>query len=366
MRRVVVSIVLLGLAPAIARAGSPAQGAAAGRAKRGEPARSAGFVAEEQRRYAVHSGAVTDLAVSRDGRYVVSSSLDQTIRYWDLQTGKTIQTLKGHTGPVICVDISPDGKRAVSGGADQAVRIWDLTAGTELRRLDGHGGGVLEVAFSPDGRRILSAGCGSYHAEKLWDISTVWRPESDFAVRVWDAGTGKEIHRLAGHTSMVWSLAFSWDGSRAVSAGDDATVRLWDLHSGRELACDRRHTARVFCAGFASSGKDMVVSAGQDGLIWIRSLPAGRDERSIQFEKNFNIAHHGAFAPDGRRALIAMASWMPEQGGYIYLWDLNKGKAEAGLQWGSGGNTRGTFFADGSRVLWGSADGLIHLFRVPR
>jgi WD40 repeat protein len=165
---------------------------------------------------------------------------------------------------------------------------------------------------------------------------------------------------------MVWSVAFSRDGTRALSAGDDATVRLWDLAAGKELACDKRHTARVFSAAFSTSGKNVVVSAGQDGLIWIRPLPDVGPERRIRFENNSNLNHFGAIMPDGRRAVIGMASWRTHNEGYLYVWDLNKNRLGAVLRWGSGGNTRGTFLPDGGRVLWGSADGLLHLFRLPR
>jgi hypothetical protein len=132
-------------------AAAPPRAATPPRAKRGNPARASGGILDELRRYSGHGGAVTDLAVAKDGRHVVSSSLDQTIRFWDLDSGQAARILKGHEGPVFCVDISPDAKSAVSGGADRTVRIWDLATGEELHRLTGHEAGVLDVAFSPDG-----------------------------------------------------------------------------------------------------------------------------------------------------------------------------------------------------------------------
>jgi WD40 repeat protein len=69
---------------------------------------------------------------------------------------------------------------------------------------------VNAVAFSPDGRRVLSGG-------------------ADGDVRLWDAATGRLVHRFVGHSSAVFAVAFSPGGCRAVSAGQDGTVRVWGL-----------------------------------------------------------------------------------------------------------------------------------------
>ena len=63
----------------------------------------------------------------------------------------------GHTDLIYCVAISPDGKRIVSGSADQTVKVWDAATGQEALSLKGHTDGVSSVAFSPDGKRIVSA-----------------------------------------------------------------------------------------------------------------------------------------------------------------------------------------------------------------
>ena len=67
---------------------------------------------------------------------------------------------------------------------------------------------VLCVAFSPDGTRAVSGGM-------------------DSCVRLWDVVTGKELYCYEGHTSPVMYVAFFPDGRRAVSASRDNTLRLW-------------------------------------------------------------------------------------------------------------------------------------------
>src|SRR5437870_2740560 len=85
--------------------------------------------------------------------------------------------------------------------------------GRATARAGGGTGGVNVAVFSPDGRKILSGhGRGS---------------GLDYSLRLWDAGTGRELGCFKGHTQEVNGLAFTPDGRHLLSAGDH-TVRMWD------------------------------------------------------------------------------------------------------------------------------------------
>ena len=68
------------------------------------------------------------MAVTPDGKQVVSASKDKTLKVWDLETGRVLRTLEGHSDYVMGVALTPDGKRAVSAG-DRTLKVWDLDSG---------------------------------------------------------------------------------------------------------------------------------------------------------------------------------------------------------------------------------------------
>ena len=122
-----------------------------------------------------HSGVVTSVAFSPDGKQVVSGSWDNTVRLWDAATGAPLQTLKGHSHWVRSVAFSPDGKQVVSGSDDKTVRLWDAATGALLQTLEGHSDLVRSVAFSPDGKLLQTLRVlGDWVVEGISNI--LWLP----------------------------------------------------------------------------------------------------------------------------------------------------------------------------------------------
>jgi WD40 repeat protein len=79
-------------------------------------------------RWQGHTNLVTGLAFSPDGKRALSASYDQSIRLWDVATGKEIRRFDGHTNWVTSVVCSSDGRFALSGSSDKTIRLWRLPA----------------------------------------------------------------------------------------------------------------------------------------------------------------------------------------------------------------------------------------------
>src|SRR4028119_1285081 len=99
-----------------------------------------------------HSNSVNAVAVTADGKRAISGSSDNTLKIWDLTTGKEEVTLKGHNHWVNAVAVTEDGKRAISGSSDNTLKVWDLTTRDEQFTLTGHSDSVNAVAVTEDGK----------------------------------------------------------------------------------------------------------------------------------------------------------------------------------------------------------------------
>jgi WD40 repeat protein len=79
------------------------------------------------------------MAVTPDGqRAVTGSLLDNNLTVWDLESREELRTLRGHTGTVNAVAVTPDGRCVVSGSQDKTLKVWNLESGEELRTLKGY------------------------------------------------------------------------------------------------------------------------------------------------------------------------------------------------------------------------------------
>ncbi len=221
---------------------------------------------QDVRQLAGHTGVVWGLALSADSRRALSCSglgnNDNTVRLWDVEAGKPIRSLAGHTAWVRSVALLPDGRRAASAGWDKTVRLWDLETGQELRQWTDSATGLLNaVAASPDGRFLLTGGGRTGNASGACPV------------RLWDLDKPQEVRRFDGHTARVWSVAFSPDGTRALSSAADRTIRLWDVASGRQLACLEGHTDEVRKVVFVPPDGRRALSAGHDKTLRLWDLP---------------------------------------------------------------------------------------------
>ena len=108
-----------------------------------------------------HNHFVSDIVISSDGQFALSSSWDKTLRLWDLNTGLTARRFVGHTSDVLSVSFSADNRQIVSASRDRSIKLWNTLGECKFNITDdGHSEWVSCVRFSPNPSNpvIVSAG----------------------------------------------------------------------------------------------------------------------------------------------------------------------------------------------------------------
>jgi WD40 repeat protein len=98
---------------------------------------------------------------------ITKSRDDNVIRVFELSTGKE-RKLVGHTQQIHGAVFTPDSKRILSGSYDQTVRMWDVESGKDVCRFFGHTNWVFGVAVSPDGKLGMSG--SKDKTVRLWKL----------------------------------------------------------------------------------------------------------------------------------------------------------------------------------------------------
>ena len=86
-------------------------------------------------------------ALAADGRLLASAGADNTVKLWDVPTGRELRTLAGHTDLVTSLAFSADSQVVASASYDRSVKLWDAQSGQEIHTLRGHVGHVMSVAL---------------------------------------------------------------------------------------------------------------------------------------------------------------------------------------------------------------------------
>jgi Tol biopolymer transport system component len=270
------------------------------------------------------------VAVSPDGKTVVTSSADGTARVWDTFTGKPLRTLQHDSrlggGLVWSAAFAPDGKTLALAHHNGCITFWDALQGKLTRQVKQDYCRQNYVGYSADGHWLVSNSLDG------WEVS------------LWEAATGKEVRQLSRGRERGVMAAISPDGELVAStARGTGTLFVWEAATGKLLyQTPKVGLAVTFCpAGL------LVATAGAKIQIW--EAATGRELAQIKEETRLGWKSL-AFSPDGR--LLAFA-----EEDRAFLADVASGQIFHELVGHRLKLTSLAFTPDGKHLVTGSEDG---------
>lgn len=158
-----------------------------------------------------HADWVNAIAFSNNGKLLASASRDRSCRVFDALTGELDATYTGHDGPASAVVFASNDKNVCSAGRDRKIHIWDVKEGKKTNEITGAEGEILKlVALGED---LFSCGV-------------------DKIARRYGKTSEKKV-TYSGHDDWVYAIAIDGAHGRIATGAFDGEVRLWELESGK-------------------------------------------------------------------------------------------------------------------------------------
>lgn len=362
-------------------------------------------------------GAPTSIALTGDGRFVLTGDQSNYVRMWDAATGQHVRDFSGSGGGVSDVAVMPGDAAVLAGALDGSVRSWNLDSGqvmdvlytspvldvavtgTDLagvaaygedgllklfnwppappQSLQPHSSSVTAIAMSRDRKWILTGGLDQQlHLSRAEDgtyVRTFPTPPGQIStagisadsalaaaagpngvIKFWNLETGSDGGILAGHTGAIHAITFHAKDNKLATAGADGTIRVWTPPAVIDPWSG--HDATVLALTVAPNGK-RAASAAADKSVRLWNPETGEAERVLAgFEQQVSAL---AFSPDGTQLACG------DTQGNLILKKADDG-GDAGRVKACEGSVAGIVWnAEGNGIAVGGGDGQVRIFSTP-
>ena len=195
-----------------------------------------------------------DLAFSRDGQFLASSTAEGRMTIWRVLPRELRHVFtRGHRDAsgahaLGSLTFNETSSLVAAGGWDGVARIWRTSDGELVASLP-HTRRLTSVTFSADG-------------------STLATSRDDGVATVWQTGSWTKAYEIKAHAGIMYRAAFSADGRWLITAGDDRLAKIWSSQSGALAGQLRGHTGLVIDGSFAPDGAVVTASADGTARVW--------------------------------------------------------------------------------------------------
>lgn len=213
--------------------------------------------------HTTHSSPINDICWSSDSQCIASASEDFTIEITHLEYGR-LHKLIGHTAPVLSLVYNCKGNLLCSSSMDESIKEWDVLAGTVLKTISAHSDPVVSIDIPKCDATILSS--GSY----------------DGLIRLFDTKTGHCLKTLTYDKDWktvdgvvpISQVKFSENGKFLLVSSLDGVVKIWDYITGkvvRTFTLPGNSRLLKYSCGmdflYTASDEQLVLVGTEDGKI---------------------------------------------------------------------------------------------------
>jgi|GEM_PF-671966 len=285
-----------------------------------------------------HAGSLSEIVCLADGKHALSSSRDECVRLWEIETGKLVRAYrKTGSGDMWGIRMLPGETEFLAAGGSGEIIRYNLATGGVVKTYQ-HSDTAYRIAIHPDGKRFI--GTDGNNTAILWNLET-----------------GEKIHTYSEHSGDVYTAIIVEDGKTLITGSSDESFKKWNLETGKIIESYQGEKKGKF-------GDIFTLSASPDGSTFAMISDDNRvrvyDSKTVEEIWKIKLPDDGQvidWSPDGK----FLATACDDKN--IYILRAEDGKIERKIPVVRYGHTPIIFSKDGTKVISGG-DQLLHVHDV--